>query len=239
MGRGKAEKLLSERRASGGTLEGVIFDQLQTRIVTLEYPPGHMIFENEIAAEFGVSRTPVRQAFFRLAMADLLEVLPQRGARVSYLSRVKVRDSQEVREVLEVHAVSVAARKWSENTPESRAFDEEIDRLIAAQVNSVDTKDYDAFTRLDEEFHCAIMQFAGNATLLDTVSAIRAHLNRIRYVELLVAHHDRAAIEHHKKIVEAIRANDPARASSQMTAHLKMLEQFREEIFSKRDDMFV
>ncbi|WP_068110732.1 GntR family transcriptional regulator [Tropicimonas marinistellae] len=239
MSRGKAERLVAERRAAGGTLEGVIFDQLQTRIVTLEYPPGHMIFENEIAAEFGVSRTPVRQAFFRLAMADLLEVLPQRGARVSYLSRDKVRESQEVREVLEVHAVAEAARKWSASDPEGRLFDDEIDRLIAAQTRSVEAKDYTAFTRLDEEFHCAIMRLAGNTTLLDTVSAIRAHLNRIRYVELQVAHHDAAAIEHHRKIVEAIRANDPDRASHQMTAHLKMLEEFREEIFSKRDDMFV
>ena len=239
MGRGKAEALVAERGASSGTLGGVIFDQLQARIVSLEYPPGQMIYENEIAAEFGVSRTPVRQAFFRLAMADLLEVLPQRGARVSFLSKDKVREAQEVREVLEVHAATAAARKWAEDEPESRAFDAEVEQLIAAQVVAVAAEDYAAFTRLDEDFHRAIMRFAGNMTLHDAVAGIRAHLNRIRYIELQVAHHDAAATEHHRRIVAAIRANDTQGAASEMTAHLKMLEEFREEIFSKREDMFV
>lgn len=234
-GRGKAEQMVAERR----TLEGVIYDELHARIVTLNYVPGHMIYENEIAAEFGVSRTPVRQAFFRLAMANLLEVLPQRGARVSFLSKEKVRESQEVREVLEGVAVASAARKWARGTAANDAFSREIESIIVEQVKAVEALDYGAFTRLDEDFHSAIMRFAGNLTLLNVVTEIRAHLNRVRYIELQEAHHDGEAIGFHRQIVDAIRSGDPARAAERMTAHLKVLEEFREEIFAKRDDMFV
>ncbi len=235
MGRGKAETLVAERR----TLDGVIYNDLHDRIVTLEYLPGRMIFENEIAAEFGVSRTPVRQAFFRLAMADLLEVLPQRGARVSFLSREKVRESQEVREALEAISVAKAAQKWDASSPESQDFDAEIDRIIAEQTQVVDAGNYHAFTPLDEDYHRAIMRFAGNMTLHDVVSDIRAHLNRIRYIELQESPQDAGAIVYHKQILDAVRANDPDLARQRMIAHLKELEVFREEIFSKRDDLFV
>ena len=235
MARGKAETLVAERR----TLEGVIYDELHDRIVTLDYVPGHMIFENEIAAEFGVSRTPVRQAFFRLAMVDLLEVLPQRGARVSYLNKTKVRESQEVRETLEAVSVTKAARRWDPADPESRTFEANVERIIADQMQVVEDRNYSAFTRLDEDYHNAIMSFAGNATLQSVVSEIRAHLNRIRFVELQEAHYDGNAIVYHKQIFDAIRDNDEERARERMGAHLKVLENFREQIFAKRDDMFV
>ncbi len=235
MTRGKAEALVAQRR----TLEGVIYDELHERIVSLSYVPGNMIFENEIAAEFGVSRTPVRQAFFRLAMVDLLEVLPQRGARVSFLSIDKVRESQEVREALELIAVAKAAEKWTVGDSETQEFDAEVDRIIAEQVAVVDAGNYGAFTHLDEDYHRAIMRFAGNMTLFDIVTDIRAHLNRIRHIEIQEAHLDAGAIVYHQEIIEAIRAKSPEKAQERLRAHLKVLVDFREEIFARRDDMFV
>lgn len=230
----RAEELVAERK----TLESVIYDELHKRVVTLEYLPGRMIFENEIAAEFDVSRTPVRQAFFRLAMDDLLQVLPQRGARVSFISRDKVRESQAVRESLEATAFAVAARKWDDTDPVCRTTRAEIDGIIADQVKAVEAQDYVAFTRLDEAYHGGIMRFAGNRTLYTIVCEIRAHLNRVRFVELQEAHHDAAAIVFHREIFEAIRANDVARTTERLLAHLKVLEEFREEIFANRRDMF-
>lgn len=231
----RAEALVAERR----TLESVIYDELHGRIVSLEYLPGRMIFENEIATEFGVSRTPVRQAFFRLAMDDLLQVLPQRGARVSFLSRDKVREAQAVRESLEATAFAAAAAKWDETDPACRAARVEIEGIIAEQEKAVAAADYSAFTRLDEAYHGAVMRFAGNMTLYGIVCEIRAHLNRVRFVELQEAHHDAEAIVFHKQIFDAVRANDVERTTERLLAHLKVLEAFREEIFAKRKDMFM
>jgi len=233
--RGRAEELVGERR----TLESVIYDELHARIVSLEYPPGLMIFENEVAAEFGVSRTPVRQAFFRLAKDDLLEVLPQRGARVSFISKEKVRESQVVRESLEVTSMILSVRKWDEDDPDCRAAAAEIEEIIANQVKAVAAGDDAAFTRLDEEYHRAFMRFAGNMTLFNIVCEIRAHLNRVRYAELQVARLDDEAVVYHREIFDAVRAKDEARAVECLRAHLRVLEDFREEIFAKRKDMFI
>lgn len=235
MARITPEDVVSERR----TLDGVIHAELRDRIVSLAYPPGQMIFENEIAAEFGVSRTPVRQAFLRLAIDDLLQILPQRGARVSYLSRVKVREAQAVRESLEATAFAEVARRWDEDDPACRALLADLTAILADQDAAVAAEDYIAFTRHDEAYHSAILRFAGNQTLLAIVGEMRLVLNRVRYVELAEVHHDAAAVGHHRDILAAIRRNDVAGTTGRLITHLKLLEAFRETLFDTRADIFV
>jgi len=76
----------------------VIYGELRKRIVSLTYHPGTMIFENVVAAEFKVSRTPVRQAFFRLAREELLgDSAPARGAGFPSVDR-QGEEAQAVRE---------------------------------------------------------------------------------------------------------------------------------------------
>jgi DNA-binding GntR family transcriptional regulator len=70
----RAGATIAERR----TLEGVIYDELRSMIISLKHPPRSMIFENVGASETVIGRTPVRQALSRLANEELLRVLPQR-----------------------------------------------------------------------------------------------------------------------------------------------------------------
>lgn len=235
MTRPRADKLVVERR----TLDGVIHDVVRARIISLEYPPGRMIFENDLAAEFGVSRTPVRQAFLRLAMEDLLQILPQRGAQVSHLSRSKVREAQAVRESLEATAFQDVARRWREDDPGCQALVAEAEAIIARQVAAVAARDYMVFTRLDEDFHNAFLHFSGNMTLAGIVAEMRGHLNRLRYMELQEAHHDAVAVEHHRAILAAVRRGDVEATHAALIAHLKMLEPYRETIFDKHSDVFI
>ncbi len=235
MGRAmKAESIVAERR----TLEGVIYDELRNRIISLQYPPGTMIFENVVASEFGVSRTPVRQAFFRLANEDLLLILPQRGARISSLSAEKVIEAQFVRESLEISAFGEVARIWDEGNPDHQKAARTILSLIEQQKSAVRDQDYIRFTRLDEDYHNTIIRLSGNMTLLSIVNDMRAHLNRVRYLELQEAHHEEPAIVYHEEIFAAIRRNDVAGTTQKLRDHLKMLEEFREEIFAKHQEMF-
>lgn len=230
----RAEDLVAERR----TLEGVIHDELLRRIISLEYRPGTMIFENTLAAEFDVSRTPVRQAFFRLCDEELLQILPQRGARVSMLSVAKVREAQFVRETLEIGAFAEVAARWSEDDPRCRQTARVTLECIAEQNESVAEQDYIRFTKLDVEYHNIILRLNGNATLLGMVNQVRMHLTRLRYLELQEAHHEKEAIVFHKDIFAAIRRNDVRGTKRLLRAHLKMLETFREQLFEKHGDVF-
>ena len=220
-------------------LDSVIYDDLRTRIVSLHYAPGEMISENEISAEFGVSRTPVSRAFVRLAHEGLIDILPQRGAQVSYLSRQKVRDAQKVRECLEVDAFSDVAARWRSDLPEHQEADRQVKAIIEEQKRVVALNDYIAFTKLDEDYHSTIIRLAGNMTLYSIVEEMRAILNRVRYIELQEAHHGPPAIVHHEEIWASICQNDVAQTQEKLRLHLRMLEPLREALFEKHQDLFV
>lgn len=230
----RAGDLLAERQ----TLDGVIYEELRRRIVSLALRPGAMISENAVAAEFDVSRTPVRQAFFRLAQEDLLRILPQRGAQVSMLSAAKVREAQFVRETLEIGAFAEVARRWDEVNPDHRRAAGAVERCIAAQTEAVRQDDHLGFMRLDEDFHNTVIRLSGNGTLLGIVNHMRAHLNRLRFLELREARHEAEAVEHHRAILAAIRRNDVPQTEALLHTHLRMLEDFRETLFTRHSDIF-
>jgi len=231
----KAEFIVGERK----TLEGVIYEELRKRIISLFYKPAQMIFENVVAAEFEVSRTPVRQAFFRLSNDGLIQILPQRGARISMLSIVKINEAQFVRESLEISAFAKVAAIWNPNDDVFRKAGAEIRSIIEQQTASVAAGDYLRFTQQDEAYHTAIIRLSGNATLLAIVNEMRAHLNRVRYLELQEAHHEVQAIVFHRDILAAIETNDVSATTQKLSAHLKVLESFRQHMFEKHKDMFI
>jgi DNA-binding GntR family transcriptional regulator len=234
-----AETLLSESLALGrATLGDAIYVELRKRIVSLACRPGTMIFENVVASEFGVSRTPVRQAFARLASEELLQVLPQRGARVSQLTVRKVKEAQAVREALEIAAFADVARRWDERDPDCRLTAIEAEACIAAQKQAVARRDYLAFVGLDEDYHNLILGLGGNTTLIAIVNQMRAHLTRLRYLELQEAHHEAEGIVWHERILSALRAGDVEATESLLRSHLKVLEGLREELFRKYADVF-
>jgi DNA-binding GntR family transcriptional regulator len=231
----RAEGIVAERAHLGD----VIYGELRKRIVSLTYHPGTMIFENVVAAEFKVSRTPVRQAFFRLAREELLVILPQRGALVSHLSIDKVKEAQAVREALEISAFGAVAWRWDENAPAFRRAAADILACIAAQKAAVARGDYITFVALDEDYHNLVLRLNGNATLMAIVTDMRAHLTRLRYLELQEAHHEIEAIGYHEQILQALRAGDVCATTETLRLHLQRLEGFREQLFRKYEGVFV
>ena len=229
------ESLLGERP----TLGDVIHRELRKRIISLAYWPGTMIFENAVATEFKLSRTPVRQAFFRLEQEKLLQVLPQRGARVSGLSVRKVKEAQVVREALEIAAFGEVARRWDENLPEFRKAAADALACIAAQKESVARSDYIDFVGLDADYHTLVLRLDGNATLMAIIAEMRVPLTRLRYLELQEAHREAEAIGWHEQILEALRAGDVRATRQRLRAHLKLVDKSREELFRKYQDIFI
>lgn len=230
----KAEEVVAQRV----TLDGVVYNELLERIVSLTCPPGSMLYENVVAAEFGVSRTPVRRAFFQLARDGLLTVLPQRGARVSLLSSDKLREAQSVREILEISAFGDVARQWDGADPRFAQATREILACIAAQKEAVGRHDYLAFTGLDVQYHSLVLQLHGNATLLQVVNDMRTHLKRLRFLELEVAHHEVEAIGHHEEILRLLQAGDVAGTRAALRRHLRMLAPLRERLFTRHEGYF-
>lgn len=147
-----------------GTTRGVllsqkIFGEIETRIVQRAYPPGSHLAEDEIAAELGVSRTPVREAFRMLSRAGWLDVQPHSGAYVRNPSMDEVRQVFEVRQTLEDRAARLAARNITE--PEVK----ELKRIIERGWKEVAKQNGKQITVLNSAFHATIAEASRNQIL--------------------------------------------------------------------------
>src|SRR3954449_9198984 len=125
---------------------GSIYSQLRHEIVMLHLRPGARLSENELAARFGTSRAPVREALIRLVEDGLIEVRPQRGSFVTPISLRAMERARFVREALEAAIVRRAAEQGISDPPRAP-----LEHTIAAQLEAAD--DPDRFTQADDLFH--------------------------------------------------------------------------------------
>jgi len=98
-------------RQDSGSIATQVYEHLMTRILDMQLKPFQELSEARLAAEFGVSRTPVREAFARLARRGLVDIYPQRGTLVSPLSEGLMAKSRFIREALERPLARLAAEK--------------------------------------------------------------------------------------------------------------------------------
>ena len=143
-----------ERRAAI-TAAARIHAELRDRIVSFALPPGASLSEPEIAAAFGVSRTPVREALLRLAEEELVDIYPQSGTFVARLSASVAQDAMVIRKALERIIVREAAERA---TPADIV---ELDAILARQRVAAEFNDIEGFHAADEAMHECVATIAG------------------------------------------------------------------------------
>jgi len=199
-----------------------IYVSIREAIVSLRMEPGTLVYENELAESLGVSRTPIREAIRLLVSEQLLEVLPQRGTRIAYISERKVSEARFIREHLELGAFRLVAREWQRH---DRSREEEtIRRLLAEQRDTADQGDIAAFLQLDEAFHRTVMEMTGNETLLQVVGHMRAHLNRLRFLAIREYRTMDRVMEEHAGLLEALRQGDETMTAELLEQHIGKLD---------------
>lgn len=202
-----------------------VFDTLHNQILLLQLPPGTRMSEVEVAKAFGVSRQPVRDAFYRLSKLGFLSIRPQRATRVSQISSIGVLQARFVRNALEAETVRTASRVLA--TQDFDALDEVIDQ----QRKAVEDKDQVRFQALDDQFHKEICERAGLGFAWDIIRENKAHMDRVRFLSLSFA--SQAAFNDHVEVMAAMRARDEERAMHHMRIHLSRI---KEQIVQIRAD---
>lgn len=200
-----------------------IYESIRDSIVAFRLEPGSMIYENELAEALNVSRTPVREAIRLLVSEQLLDVLPQRGTRISLISARKVSEARFVREQLELGAFRLAARRWKEQNRDSVSAS--IEMLIEQQQEAYGQADYVQFLQLDEAFHRVILEVAGNETLLQVINHMRAHVNRARFLALRQYGQAGQVIEEHRLLLQAVQQGDEMSAAQLLEQHIGKLDE--------------
>jgi DNA-binding GntR family transcriptional regulator len=220
------------------TLGDGVYSYLRDAIISLSLEPGQMIYENELAKSFGVSRTPVREAFQLLLAEEFIEILPQRGIRIAYISKRKVEESWLVREILEVSVFKEVARNWNIEDDQCKKLRDQIFRILEEQKKAGLNNDYNEFFRLDEKYHQHILEQADNLTLLSIIAQMRGHLNRMRYLELQETKHTNRILNDHERIFQAIMSKDEMSVETLLRKHLEQLTSHVPQIVEKYPSYF-
>jgi DNA-binding GntR family transcriptional regulator len=205
---------------------------LREAIIRCELLPGTVVSEADIARRYGVSRQPVREAFIRLQEAGLLSIRPQRGTVVQRISVGAVFDARFVREAVEVAVVRAAAELRSTD------LDHRLAALIAAQEDAARDSDAPGFLRLDEAFHRAIAEGIGRSFAWTALEAIKAQMDRVRFLSFEGATPLPDLIGQHRAIADAIATGDPDQAEAGMRAHLREILASLPRIAEAHPDFF-
>ena len=190
----------------------MVFDRLHEAVVSLDMPPGTKISEAEIARALGVSRQPVRDAFFRLSKLGFLSVRPQRATQVTRISRTAVLRAAFIRLALELACLNAALPRLTAADLEALKAD------IDAQDRAIADGDRPAFHRLDDRFHRRICDIAGHGYAWELIREQKAHMDRVRFLSLATGSAD--ALDDHRQLLRAMRAKDRDTAETVLHRHL-------------------
>lgn len=189
-------------------------DEIENGIVTGAFEPGERLDETQLAARFGVSRTPIREALMQLSAIGLVEIRPRRGAVVVDPGPQYVLEMFDVMAELEGMAGALAARR---HTQEDR------DALIAAHEGCQEaalSEDTDAYYYENEVFHHAIYDASHSGFLKEQCIALHRRLRPYRRLQLRVRNRMKVSFEEHRNIVDAIVNGDEDAARKLLKSHI-------------------
>jgi DNA-binding GntR family transcriptional regulator len=189
-------------------------EKIEDEIATGRIIPGAKLDETDLAARFGVSRTPIREALIQLASTGLIEMRPRRGAVVPEVGPQRLVEMFEVMAELEAMCGRLAARRMSE------ADHRTLTQARSACDASSRKNDPDGYYHQNEAFHHVIYEASHNTFLMEQASALHRRLGPYRRLQLRVRDRISTSCAEHKRIVEAIVAGDGESAAELLREHV-------------------
>ncbi|HXP95154.1 MAG TPA: GntR family transcriptional regulator [Telmatospirillum sp.] len=218
--------------ANGNSTSALIYQTLRRDIISLHRKPGDPIAEKELAATFGVSRTPIREALLRLAAEHLVEIAPQSGTFVARIPLAALPEAIVIRRALEELAVKSAAGNAS------RSQIAMLEANLERQREAVASDDRDAFHDADEDFHATIAVAAGYPGIWAIVQQVKLQVDRYRHLTLPQPGRMARLVDEHAAIIQAIRDRDAVRAVASLDVHLDGLVDGLDEFPSQNPGYF-
>ena len=192
-----------------------VAELLRQRIFKRELEPGSWIDELKIAEEYGISRTPLREALKVLAAEGLVTMKVRRGAYVTEVSTTDLADVYHLLSLLESDAAGVVATKATDaELAELKALHEELE--AAAVLGTANT---DAFFALNERFHMRLLEIANNRWRDQMVADLRKVMKLNRHNSLLKTGRIGESLAEHRAIMAALVARDAETTAQRVREH--------------------
>ena len=196
-------------------LHDEVAERLRDLIRDGELEPRARVNELELAERFGISRTPLREAIKILATEGLLELLPNRGARVASISEGEVNDTIEVVAGLEATAAELACRAITDAEVAA------IEAKHAAMLEAWRRQDNPAYFTLNREIHETIMRASGNPILQGIYATLSGRIQRARYAAHKTPEQWTRAVDEHEEILRLLKARDGERLARALREHIR------------------
>ena len=206
---GAAEKPLSQTQRALAALRDLVINN--------RLPPGSSHLETELADMIGVSRTPVREAALVLETQGLVEVRPRRGIRILPLSP---RDMDEIYQIL-TELEGLAAEQAASRTLSAEEI-AAVEAALSEMDEALEVDDRQAWAEADKRFHDLLVSMSGNRRLMAAVDAYNDQVHRARVLTVRLRPSPTRSNQDHRRLFEAIKAGDGAKARAVHTEHRRM-----------------
>jgi len=201
------------------SLHQELVDRLQLLIISGHLAPGSKVPEKDLCSQFGVSRTPLREALKVLASDGLVRLELNRGAWVTKVTASEVKEVFPILGALEALSGELACDNISDK--EIRSI-----RILHDQmIQSYDSRDLDAYFRINQQIHRAILLAARNDTLTTSCQALSLRMQRARYLANMSEERWADAVEEHEKIITLLEARNGKQLGITLIEHMKAKQQ--------------
>lgn len=181
------------------TLREKILETIRDAIMSGALKPGEKVAEPELAERFGISRTPIREAFRQLESEGYLTVIPRKGAEVASFSQRDIEEFYAIKSILEGYA----ARRACENLTEREL--EKLGAINDKLRQMADEGDVKHFFKVHNDFHDLFIRAANNDKLHEMIDNLVNKFQRLRIASLSLPGRMLISVEEHDKIIEAFR----------------------------------
>ncbi len=208
-----------------------IYRELNERIMFLELPPGTVITEEGLAAEFGVSRTPIREVLKELAGVRLVRIQPQNKTYVSYINVADIKEYVFFRRTMDIAILTDLAAS-------GRKVGQQAEECILLQELAAKSGNYKSFLKYGEEFHKRLVTLAGHELLGRFMQEARDHINRYNALLYNNSGYMGDSFQEHRQIVEYIDAGEPEKLEALLRRHHDIDLKHFEDVFDKHREYF-
>jgi DNA-binding GntR family transcriptional regulator len=210
-----------------------VYEILRDRIIKLDLKPHQVLSRTDLAEEFGVSQTPVREALLKLEVIGLVDVYPQSRTEVSPINAVKIREVQFMRRALETEVCMKLVEVL--NDPGAAELTAILDHQEA--IIKDDTK-MGLFMQLDKNFHSKLFELVGQTNLNELVQEHSVHLDRMRMLQLPLRGKRKSILSEHRKILSAVMSQDKMRVMDAVRDHLTSKSQTMSTLMANFPEYF-
>jgi DNA-binding GntR family transcriptional regulator len=200
------------------SLEQDVYDAIRQSILDGDLQPGDPLVEAQLSEQFGISKTPVREALIRLKRDGLVESAPHRINRVATPTREDIVHACEVREWIESQLAALVARDPSDKVLQG------LKESIEAAEQALAELDDHAYVAAIRRFSDVLVESSGNRYAIEALERLRNTLSLIANVSRRAPTRRKRSIEQHRRIYRAIRRHDPEAAAAATREHLRSIE---------------